>query len=91
MKRGPSFFIPFCLIVFGAWGLAGELGFFSKPHETKELLQAEGYENVEVMGWVPTECADESFSTSFRAEKNGEAVSGTVCSGVWKGSTIRFD
>ena len=61
----------------------------NKAHST---LSAAGYTNVLTEGWTPFACAeDDVFTTQFTAvNTNGKDVAGVVCSGWFKGGTIRF-
>lgn len=60
---------------------------------TRRALENQGFTNIEITGWAPFSCADEDiFRTGFRAiGPTGRVVRGTVCSGFFKGATIRFD
>lgn len=57
-----------------------------------EALNKAGFTNIEVGGYDLFACGeDDAFSTRFTATNpQGQRVSGTVCSGWFKGSTIRF-
>jgi hypothetical protein len=57
------------------------------------VLAQQGYKNIHMTGYKPFSCSDsDSFSTGFNAMSPASIqVSGTVCSGLLKGSTIRFD
>lgn len=65
----------------------------TKPAETRRVLEAQGYQQVEITGWKMFGCSeDDSHHTGFRARgQNGEEVSGVACSGWFKGTTLRFD
>lgn len=58
-----------------------------------EVLQKQGYTNIEITGYEFGACAEEDvFHTGFIATSpSGYVVSGVVCSGLMKGSTIRFE
>ncbi|OWP84357.1 hypothetical protein BWK59_05760 [Flavobacterium davisii] len=59
----------------------------------KKQLENQGYKDIVNTGYNAF-CCDEndSFSTGFKAkDKNGNEVKGCVCSGVFKGITIRFE
>lgn len=61
--------------------------------EAKRVLEAQGFKNIEITGYNFFGCSkDDTFHTGFIAiGQNGQAVEGTVCSGlIFKGSTIRF-
>lgn len=65
----------------------------TNPQKAKEVLEADGYTNVQITGYVLFACSkDDFYHTGFVAQKNGRSVKGTVCEGfLFKGSTIRFD
>lgn len=65
----------------------------TKPDQTKRILKANGYTNIEITGWRPFRGdRGDFFSTGFRATSlSGKWVTGTVSSGILKGATIRFD
>lgn len=56
-------------------------------------LEGAGYTNIKITGYRILGCSDDdTFHTGFTAKgSNGKPVSGVVCSGVLKGSTIRLD
>lgn len=75
----------YCLLAVGMVGC-------TRSDLATRVLQDNGFKNVEITGWRPFMCGeDDHFSTGFRATKEGRTVTGCVCSGVFKGSTIRFD
>lgn len=58
-----------------------------------KALQAQGFTEVHIIGWGgPWECSDsDQFSTRFSAKNpQGQQVEGTVCSGWFKGATVRW-
>lgn len=59
---------------------------------TKALSSA-GYQNVEITGYSFFGCSeDDAFHTGFKATgQDGKPVEGVVCSGWFKGATIRLD
>lgn len=65
----------------------------TRPDATKELLTSQGYKDITTTGYSFFACSeDDSFATGFKATSpTGQNVSGTVCSGLLKGSTVRFD
>lgn len=65
----------------------------SRPEHATKVLQSAGYTNIVITGFDFFACSDsDKFSTGFTAiSPNGVAVKGTVCSGFFKGATIRFD
>lgn len=58
-----------------------------------EALKDAGYTEIRITGWDAFACSDkDTFSTGFEAKgPTGRKVSGAVCSGVFKGQTIRLD
>ena len=65
----------------------------TRPDATKDLLTSQGYKDVTITGYSFFACSkDDTFATGFDAvSPTGQRVSGAVCSGLMKGSTIRFD
>jgi hypothetical protein len=63
------------------------------PDSAKEVLEKQGYTNLEVGGYGWFACSeDDWFATQFKGTSpTGDTVEGTVCKGVFKGSTIRFE
>lgn len=57
------------------------------------LLEAEGCTETVVGGWSMFGCSEKEdpFVNSFSCVKNGKRVSGYVCSGWFKGYTIRYE
>lgn len=56
------------------------------------VLSANGFKDIVITGYDAFGCSDEdSFRTAFQATSpSGQRVTGVVCSGYMKGSTIRF-
>lgn len=64
----------------------------TQPDKATEILVREGYQNIQIEGYAFFGCGeDDTFKTRFSAEKNDQPVTGVVCAGLGKGSTIRFD
>lgn len=63
------------------------------PDSAKDVLEKQGYTNVDAGGYGWFSCSeDDWFKTQFKATSpTGQPVEGTVCKGVFKGSTIRFE
>jgi hypothetical protein len=57
-----------------------------------EILQLEGYTNIEITGYNPVVCSDDDlYKTTFTATNAaGNAINGVVCMGVMKGATVRI-
>lgn len=64
----------------------------SSSNDAQKALKAAGYTDIQTHGKAFFACSeDDTFSTKFSATNpSGKRVSGTVCSGWIKGSTIRF-
>lgn len=58
-----------------------------------KALQDAGYTEISIKGYAAFSCSrDDSFATSFLAKgPTGRSVTGAVCSGVFKGKTIRLN
>jgi hypothetical protein len=67
-------------------------GCVNHDHAQKALDDA-GMTNITTGGYGWMACSeDDTFATRFQATNvNGKTVTGTVCSGLFKGSTIRYD
>ncbi len=63
------------------------------PQKATRVLKQQGYTNINAGGHAWWACSDDdTYSTKFTATSvNGHFVSGAVCSGFLKGSTIRVD
>lgn len=61
--------------------------------DAQRALAAAGYTDVQLNGYSWFSCGkDDTFHTAFTARgPTGVPVSGVVCSGWFKGSTIRID
>lgn len=81
--------ISLILLVIGLL-FVGCKGSFTQPEKATKILTRDGYGNVEIKGYSWFGCSeDDWFRTKFTAEKNFVKVEGVVCSGLFKGSTIR--
>jgi hypothetical protein len=63
------------------------------PQGASQTLENAGYSNIKTEGYSWFGCGKgDLYHTEFKATSaNGKEVSGVVCKGVFKGSTIRFD
>lgn len=77
------------LIIILAIALAG----CTSPDKSFQTLEAAGYKNIQMTGYSFFGCDEkDSFHDGFTAVgASGKQVSGTVCSGWFKGYTIRLD
>ncbi len=57
----------------------------------ERVLRQQNYKDIRITGFSWFSCGrDDSFATGFRAKApNGETVEGVVCSGWFKGATVR--
>ena len=64
----------------------------TRPESARELLQREGYTNIEITGYAWFACGKDDWSqTGFRAKKNGITIEGAICEGlIFKNKTIRY-
>lgn len=65
----------------------------SNPEQAIRVLELQGFTEVETTGWRMFGCGkDDQYVTGFEANApSGDAVSGVVCDGWFKGATIRID
>mgnify|MGYP000977450805 CR=1 FL=1 len=63
----------------------------SSSDQATRALQAAGYKDINITGYSFFGCDEkDSFHTGFEATgPNGQRVDGVVCSGWFKGATIR--
>lgn len=62
--------------------------------DARRALDGAGYSNIALQGyaWFACDGKSDTFATKFSANgPTGKPVSGAVCSGFLKGSTIRTD
>jgi hypothetical protein len=75
-------------------GLVALTAACSDPDGARRVLEEQGYTDVRTGGYAFFSCSEKSddYATSFQATSPaGHEVSGAVCKGFFKGSTIRFD
>ena len=77
-------------LVAGAFLLLAFTGCTDKSGATRALKQ-QGYTDITITGYNIMRCdKNDNFSTGFKAKSaSGHGVTGTVCSGIFKGHTIR--
>ena len=73
--------------------ILGLLSGCTDPEKATSVLSAQGYKDIEVTGYNLFSCGqDDQYHTGFVATSvTGQRVTGTVCSGFLKGTTVRFD
>ncbi|MBB5277764.1 hypothetical protein HNR26_003853 [Rhizobium rosettiformans] len=78
------------LAVVGA-GLLTSCGV--NPRNATSALEAQGLKDVKIGSYSFFGCGrDDTFASNFSAiGANGKPVTGTVCQGLFKGTTVRFD
>jgi hypothetical protein len=85
----------------GPWGLAAVFGMAAvlinplwvDPAGATRTLDNAGFSHAETTGYGWFKCGKgDLWHTNFKAQNpNGKEVTGTVCKGLLKGSTVRFD
>lgn len=66
----------------------------TQPNNAQQLLEAQGYTDVQITGYRWFACSDDdTYRTGFTATSPaGKSIKGTVCAGLFfKGATIRFE
>jgi hypothetical protein len=65
----------------------------TRPGLAERVLSEQGYTDIDAGGYGFFSCSeDDAFKTNFTATSPaGKRVEGTVCSGWFKGATIRLD
>ena len=78
-------------LVFGAALMLASCGV--NPQSAKRALEAQGLTDVKIEGYSWFGCAkDDAFASNFTAKgTNGAEVTGSVCQGLFKGTTVRLD
>ncbi len=78
-------------ILLGAALLLASCGV--NPTTATRALEAQGLTNIQIEGYSWLGCGKEdTFASNFSATGvNGAAVTGQVCQGLFKGTTVRFD
>ena len=64
----------------------------SRPEQARNVLEGEGYANIQIKGYDFFSCSrGDRFHTKFEATgPTGKHVEGVVCSGILKGATVRI-
>ena len=83
----------YIVVLFIGIVLYGAIPFLSNKDNFHSFLEKQGYTNIEYTGINYFSCGSgDVFKDGFKAvNMNGERVEGTICSGWFKGRTIRFD
>lgn len=60
--------------------------------QARRVLKAENIERVSMTGYRFFICGDDYwYQTGFAGYKNGQYLTGAVCSGILKGAQLKFD
>jgi len=72
--------------------LALALAACTSPSTVHSVLSAQGFTQITPQGYALFGCGqDDTFRTKFTAvSATGKPVTGVVCSGLFKGATVRF-
>lgn len=75
-----------------ALAVVAGLGACTDKSNAQRILSQQGYTEIQLGGYAFGACSeDDTYATSFRAKSPaGIFVEGAVCSGWFKGGTIRF-
>lgn len=80
------------LAVIVTWVLLVGAGACTRPEQARRIVLQSGYDSVQTGGYGWLDCSeDDVFATEFVAWRDGVRVTGTVCQGLFKGSTVRLD
>ncbi len=81
------------LRVLGLVGAIVLLTGCTDAEEARRALDNLGMTDIEITGYRFFSCGkDDSWHTGFRATNSkGKVVEGVICSGLFKGATVRFD
>uniref|UniRef100_A0AB39AJQ4 Lipoprotein n=1 Tax=Vibrio phage P018-4 TaxID=3229728 RepID=A0AB39AJQ4_9CAUD len=81
------------VITVGIIGSVLVLSGCSDSGKATQTLKNQGYTNISIDGYAWFMCSEQdTFATKFYATSpNWTRVSGAVCSGLFKGNTLRFD
>lgn len=65
----------------------------TQEDDALRILRSQGFHNIQITGFRFFGCDEkDTFHTGFVAtSQSGQRLSGVVCSGFLKGSTVRFD
>ena len=65
----------------------------TQPDHARKVLESAGYTEIQMQGYDWINCSeDDMYRDKFTAKgPTGKPISGVVCAGFFKGSTIRLD
>lgn len=83
--------VSYLVIIMMWFGLLFFTDIFTNPKSAKQALLNASYHPIEIGGRDNFACGRDLFSTKFTAytPDSSRIVSGVVCSGLFKGNTIR--
>ena len=84
---------PVSAVLFLLLGWAFCSSYDGKRNEAVRALHTAGYSDTIITGWAWFECdKNDTFQFKFQAVgPTGQPATGAVCSGFFKGNTIRLD
>lgn len=78
------------VLTIAAIALATQLAACTQSELASEILEREGYTQIEIGDYAWWGCGEgDTYRTKFTALKNNRPVEGVVCSGTFKGATVR--
>lgn len=65
----------------------------TQPEHARKVLAAQGLTGITITGYSAFACSDsDTYATGFEATSvNGTKVKGTVCEGMLKNATVRYE
>ena len=91
MRKNSTLVLALFTVVALFTPLLSLVGCTSSQSSLQRIADIEGLNNFKTDGYGFFACSkDDSFSTKFTAVKNGKPVAGVICSGWFKGSTVRY-
>jgi hypothetical protein len=64
----------------------------TKESDVAKYAKIEKWDSYEILGYSFFGCGEKDlFRTEFRAVKNGQEFTGIMCSGLFKGATLRLN
>jgi len=81
------------LISLAFFGLILALPGCTDPQAAQNALDNFGFKDIKITGYRIFTCGEDyTFHTGFEAKNpNGKTVTGAVCSGLFKGTSVKFD
>lgn len=85
--------LPLIILLSAPFVMMATLAGCTSEKEARRAVESLGMEFVRSTGYRPFSCSeDDMFRTGFEAvDAKGRPVTGTVCSALLKGATVRLD